>query len=831
VKRRSSSYSDVVLSPIFVNYYRGEIVMKKIYQWMLLILACSILILLNTTHVQSSTRTERFLYVSPSGSDVSGDGTIGKPYLTIEKARDVVREISKRSYSGITVYLRGGEYFTQAAIEFTAEDSGTRDCPVTYRGYRSETAIITGAKTIPSSAFQPVTDITILSRIADAGTRENLVEVTLTDYGIEDGEIVPTGFGVGDGNEIAPAELFFDNVPMTLSRWPNKSFTSISALTTETTNQQDNTEVMGNTDNTENTDLNKFNYGLETRPEGWKFNHDIWVRGYFVSSGWGDCTFRVLDINRETKVITTNAAPVYGYNMTGKYYYYLNVLEEIDMPGEYYIDRSSHKLYFYPPYKIGLGSVKVSSSQMELLHGSELQYVTFKNIIFEGTRNSGIDITDSSDHISIESCVIRNIGRTGVLLNGVTNTTIKNSEIKYTGKGGLYLYGGDRMSLSAANIIASNNHITDYNRIWKTYCSGITIASGVGCKVKHNLIHDSTHTGILFGGNDNLLDQNEIYDVTQETDDAGAIYSGRDYTYRGNIISNNFIHDGRSIVTFCGTTGIYLDDYMSSATVYNNIISNFYHGMVLGGGRDHNIYNNLIMECDLSIDFDDRNKRLTPSGLKSLESYTQYYRLSKWKAKYPSLYAMIKDNNPGYPKGSTIRNNVLYQSGAINLSPLVTTYGKVINNRKFTSKLSLKDKESDQYDSNALAPVYKKLPSFHLIEFENIGLDYEKVTHLDNTFHLKMPENGAILTADAEEGIYFAWQQLAYADQYNVVISEDFDFNNIIVEKTVEDNYCTINSLKRGHTYYWKVLSIQDASSVPREIECNTAEFYFEIGK
>ena len=48
---------------------------------------------------------------------------------------------------------------------------------------------------------------------------------------------------------------------------------------------------------------------------------------------------------------------------------------------------------------------------------------------------------------------------------------------------------------------------------------------------------------IVFGGNEHLIEFNEIHDVCHESNDAGAIYGGRDWTMRGTVIRYNYFHD------------------------------------------------------------------------------------------------------------------------------------------------------------------------------------------------------------------------------------------------------------------------------------------------
>ena len=117
--------------------------------------------------------------------------------------------------------------------------------------------------------------------------------------------------------------------------------------------------------------------------------------------------------------------------------------------------------------------------------------------------------------------------------------------------------------------LAENNHIHHYARTKRTYSSAIQL-SGVGNRARHNLIHNAPHMAIGFGGNDHLMEFNEIHSVCYESNDAGAIYAGRNWTMRGNVIRNNYLHhingfEGK------GCVGVYLDDMFASAEITNNV--------------------------------------------------------------------------------------------------------------------------------------------------------------------------------------------------------------------------------------------------------------------
>ena len=76
------------------------------------------------------------IFVSTTGSDTTGNGTIGNPYRTIQKGISVAQP-------GDTVYVRGGKYNLLQSVSFVR--SGTPGNPVTLSGYEDEEAILDGS--------------------------------------------------------------------------------------------------------------------------------------------------------------------------------------------------------------------------------------------------------------------------------------------------------------------------------------------------------------------------------------------------------------------------------------------------------------------------------------------------------------------------------------------------------------------------------------------------------------------------------------------------------------------------------------------------------------
>ena len=178
----------------------------------LLILGAALLLTLPSPAVQ--------LYVAPTGCDTNS-GSRTKPFATPERARDEVRRLTqngKLPKGGVTIWLRGGDYFRTNALDLTAADSGTPRSPIVWRARKGETVRFLGGRKL--SGFEPVADSAILARLPEAA-RRHVMQVNLKTLGLNDfGEMQSRGFG----RPLTPAhcELFFGGRPMTLARWPNE---------------------------------------------------------------------------------------------------------------------------------------------------------------------------------------------------------------------------------------------------------------------------------------------------------------------------------------------------------------------------------------------------------------------------------------------------------------------------------------------------------------------------------------------------------------------------------------------------------------------------------
>ncbi|MCP4452631.1 MAG: right-handed parallel beta-helix repeat-containing protein, partial [Planctomycetes bacterium] len=452
-------------------------------------------------------------FVSPGGHD-GNSGTSAKPFATLVRARNAIRTIRRQGQEtaqGVTVWVEAGTYTLNEALTLTCEDSGTEAGPIVYRAMAGQTVRLVGGKKV--TGFGPVTDPDSLARLPQV-VREHVVCADLKAQGFLDyGEVAAQGKRL---------ELFYKDKAMQLARWPNEGFVRVVDV---------NGETPMTTHGIPGTREGKLTYA-EDRPGLWAGESDIWLHGYWFWD-WSDSFERVASVDAEKQIITI-APPYHNYGYRkGQRYYALNVLAELDQPGEWYLDRQQGRLYFLPPES----ESPVEAVLSVLPHVFVLEdcsWVTLQGFTLEATRSTAVTLSGGQGS-RVAGCTIRNTGSWAVRISGGQQNAVLGCDIYDTGEGGVSLSGGDRRSLTPAGHRAENNHIHHFGRIYRTYRPGVSV-SGVGHCVRHNVIHDGPHNAIQLGGNDHLIEFNEIHHVCFETGDVGAFYMGRDWTARGTVI-------------------------------------------------------------------------------------------------------------------------------------------------------------------------------------------------------------------------------------------------------------------------------------------------------
>lgn len=699
------------------------------------------------------------VFVAPGGD---GDGTLQSPFGTLEEARDAIRALKAAggSDSGdYVVCLREGVYTLTDTFELGKADSGTEKQRGIYQPYEDEQVFIRGGVSMKTSDFEVVSDESILDRLPQEA-RGKVVQASLKEKGIHEyGQMPLYGHSMiflnamtnyRSGN--APPELFYGDEVMTLARWPNEGFKTIDDVVEVGSiprNWMADTKGGSSYIPPENRDNPPKGFVIKVSDEHdrlkrWAQADDVWMFGYWCWD-WSDQSVRVASIDAEEAEITTVQPSAYGVRANQRFYVY-NLLEELDMPGEWHLDRKTGILYFYPPTDDKDTEVKLSLLEESMIAMNDVSHVIIRGLNFGISRGNAVTITGGANNLVVE-CGISKMGGNAVTINGGIGHGVENCTIYDMGSGGILLAGGSRETLAPANHFARNNHIYNFARIAKTYNPAIGI-SGVGNKASFNKIHNGPHAAIIFSGNDHTIEYNELFDVIRESQDMGAIYSGRDLIARGTVIRHNFIHSikgvegGHSDLIY----GIYFDDMFSGTTVFGNVFYDLPTGIHVNGGRDNIIDNNIfinianrpiILSTTGFMEMCEPHWKNTGYGLKSDPNREDVeaqggppvpWNTAPYK-KYANL-ANILEDEPMHPKYNSASRNVLVNSRDVQIwlrgnvdfgEERVREYSRIEDNFLAAEDVGFIDASKMNFGLKADSIVYEKIPDFEPIPFELIG--------------------------------------------------------------------------------------------------------------
>jgi hypothetical protein len=544
------------------------------------------------------------------------------------------------------------------------------------------------------------------------------LQADLKTLGIADfGQMKSRGFG--RAMTAAGLELFFQDRPMTLARWPNEGFVKIAGIPKDQATGDEHGGTLGK--------LSAGFYYEGDRPGTWKSQEDIWVHGYWAWD-WANSYERIESIDTASRLIKT--APPYGlYGFrTGQRIFFLNVLEELDSPGEWYLDRKTGMLYFWPPAPIGEGKTLVSVLEGPMIAIKDASHVTVRGFILETARGLGVQISGGSNNL-VDDCTLRNLGDYAVVVRGGTHHTVANCRVYYTGDGGIDLSGGDRKTLTAANHLAYNNHIHHVARWSKCYAPAIHM-NGVGIRAANNLIHDHPHCAILFGGNEHVVERNEIHHVALETGDVGAIYTGRDYTYRGNIVRQNYIHHTGGVGM--GSMGVYMDDCVSGTQIVGNVFHKVQRAVFLGGGRDFRVENNIFVDCNPAVELDGRGLDKSPVWHNMVTDYMKKrmeemkYKEPPYSTRYPEIGTIEKyyQTDGGVPPENIVVARNICVGKWLNISWHATPKAEELKDNVVDVDPHFVDGEKGDFRLRDDSPAFKV--GFERIPMEMIGLQKKR---------------------------------------------------------------------------------------------------------
>ena len=517
-------------------------------------------------------------HVATTGSDAN-PGTAEQPFATLERARDAVR--ATPPVAGATVWLHAGTYFLASAFELNGADSGT-----VYRSVEGAAVRLSGGRQIAATDFQPVTDTATLVRLAPAA-RGKIVVLDLKALGVRHCQSYADTFTDNGGL----VELYFNGRRLPLSRFPNQDYMTMKRIL-------DNAGGPTNRDWRTHTDWHKvtasgtggtFEYREEFTAQHarWRnvLDRGVWLKGYWRIP-WQNETSRIKSIDTEKHTVTL-AKPIPG-GIGSKYhrpegsgqekYWLMNLLEEVDLPGEWCVDFAAAKLYLYPPAPLAGAAVVLADNAAPVIRVANAERVVLRQLIVEGGLGHGIEISGGADNL-VAGCTVRNVSRYGVALDGGFRHTVQSCDLYDLGAGGVWLGGGDENAAPRvpAGHRVINNHIHHFAQIERVYAPGVNAGftgggngghhPAVGMLVAHNLIHDTPHAGVLFGSWDSVFEYNEVLAFCQVSNDMGGFYSYDKYETMGNhTFRYNYVHSSGD------GDALYFDHDHRDMHLYGNIV-------------------------------------------------------------------------------------------------------------------------------------------------------------------------------------------------------------------------------------------------------------------
>ena len=560
-------------------------------------------------------------YVSSSGND-KNPGTLKLPFATLYRAQEAVRRRNKAT--PMLVLVREGTYYLDSPLTFAPEDSGGKETPVIYAAYSGETVTISGGRKLVCR-WRPYKDGIMMAP-------------------------VPPGLKFD--------QLFINGRRQIRARYPNydpsnpgKSgyIQAAGSIPSGATNPYAGSDE----DMTFSTQAPR---GIRFEPA--TFSKKRWENpetaevNIFQAAYWGNLQWKIRNIDFATRTIWfgdggqqigakwSNHPGVLNQNSR---FFVDNVFEELDAPGEWFLNLEKHLLFYYPEPGTHLETARVEVPALEhAIHFAGTQHDPVQHISLRGFRithtvttylgaydvpslsdwaihRGGAVLAEGTHSCSVEACWFDAIGGNAVFVNNY-NRDFSITGCKFTGTGDSAIcFVGDLEKTNGTQRAfpyecrASNNLIHDCGFYGKQI-AGVYISRAKRITASHNLIYNMPRAAICIGDGTwggHLIEFNETHDTVRETSDHGPFNAwGRDRgwslaqshgTYTTDrsldvwealvdamepvIVRNNFFNEKSG-------WGLDLDDGASNYEIYNNISVGGV-SLKLREGAYRKVYNNI----------------------------------------------------------------------------------------------------------------------------------------------------------------------------------------------------------------------------------------------
>ena len=540
------------------------------------------------------------LFVSASGSD-ENPGTEVRPFATLARARDAIRVLKAGAgiQEPVTVFVRQGSYALPETLTLGKDDSGTPTAPIVYRAYPNEKPVLLGGRNITGFTAH----------------RQEVLKADVSALGIEEAGI---------------RVLVFDGQRQELARYPNSNPQAVGggdwAYVDGTrysmyvdSPDEDNYHAKNDSLDFWQRNIPRLTQTLNVKPadvRAWSHPEQGEV-SIFPRFNWEHFLPRIESFDAATRQLRLGPGCYYEIR-PGDRYFVRGVFEELDSPGEWYLDQEAKVLYFWPPAPIADKAIHLATLT-QLIALQDCAHVTIRGFTMECSNGTAVSLRNCTDCL-IAGNTIRNAGDydgCGVKVEGGRQNGIVGNDIHDVGADGVYVAAGDPISLTRSDIRVDNNYIHHVGRVKRDakgvalaldFHDGRLIGNCAGVKITHNLIHDTPQSGIFIWGCGHAVEYNHIRHTCTESEDTGAIGGGAiDWlSWLDTVIRYNYIHDTMGYgydaktdqwVSPYFTAALYPDWAASGLTIFGNVLVRAPRTcLLIHSGRDNVIENNILID-------------------------------------------------------------------------------------------------------------------------------------------------------------------------------------------------------------------------------------------
>ena len=127
----------------------------------------------------------------------------------------------------------------------------------------------------------------------------------------------------------------------------------------------------------------------------------------FPRYNWWNNILRIASIDRNTRIVTLAGNASYPIRPNDRYYF-RNLFEELDAPGEWYLDRETWTLYFWPP--AGMETAPVYAPTLDTIVAIQgAKNIVLRGFTIECCEGAAVVVRDSTECL-VAGNTIRNVG-------------------------------------------------------------------------------------------------------------------------------------------------------------------------------------------------------------------------------------------------------------------------------------------------------------------------------------------------------------------------------------------------------------------------------------